>query len=157
MLSTMDLSSIDWPNVTATLIAAAIGGKVAMSIARAQMNEIRAIEQDRIRRELGRELIEAVDSYVHIPYRGAADETLERQRLRRRILSLTALLVPEQFNPVEDHLNRVDKWWRGRETGLSVRGVGYTATEEFMSRFKQTLFAEVFKTHIRVSETPPAS
>jgi len=32
MLSTMDLSSIDWPNVTATLIAAAIGGKVAMSV-----------------------------------------------------------------------------------------------------------------------------
>lgn len=70
---------MDWSNIFATLVASMIGGLVATSIARRQINATMQVERDKSRREVALELLESVDSYVHIAYRGGAEERLERQ------------------------------------------------------------------------------
>ncbi len=85
----MPLDTIDWPNITATLAAAAMGGWVAASVAKRQITAAVQVERDKAKREAGRELLESIDSYLHIAYRGDGDQRWERQRLRRKIISLT--------------------------------------------------------------------
>lgn len=97
----MPLCTIDWPNITATLAASIIGGLIAAYVARGQIRAAMQVERDKARRETALELLESMDSYVHIAYRGEdAQQHWERQRLRRRIISLTVLTLPEQLTPV---------------------------------------------------------
>jgi len=139
---------IDWPNIVATLAAALIGGLIASKVARHQIQANQQVEREKIRKETARELIEAIDSYVHIAYRDSSDAaTLERQRLRKRILSLTALTAPDRFQHVKDHLIGIDRWWRQKQPGFSgpyVAGFGLTATQTFFESLKTDLFCQVF-------------
>jgi hypothetical protein len=77
-----------------------------------------------------RDLIESLDSFLHIAYRGDGPERLERERLSRRILSLVALCMPERFEPMQQHLALIDQWWRAKRSGSAQRprGVGYSVT-----------------------------
>lgn len=136
---------IDWPNIVATVAAAVIGGWIAARIAQRQTEAMQQVELQKFRSHAARELIEAVDSYVHIAYR-SKDEAgkLERQRLRRRIVSLTAEVLPEKVEPVQEHLDGIEKWWRAKRGGLAPKGMGYTATEIFFDGFKEDLFEQVF-------------
>lgn len=138
---------IDWPNVVATLFAAGVGGWVASSIARSQMKATLQVEREKARKDSARELVEAVDSYVHIAYRDqeGGQSKYERQRLRRRILSLCVLTLPKRFADVQEHLDAIDRWWLRRcgMVGVPVAGVGYTATNAFFEGFKTQLFREV--------------
>ncbi len=137
---------IDWPNITATLIAAAIGGLIASKVARHQIEANQRAEREKVRRETARELIEAIDSYVHIAYRDQSDASpQERQRLRKRILSLVALTLPDNFPPVREHLDGIDRWWWQKQSGgTSAKGFGLTATNQFFEKLKSELFSQVF-------------
>ena len=147
----MPLDTIDWPNITATLAAAAMGGWVAASVAKRQITAAVQVERDKAKREAGRELLESIDSYLHIAYRGDGDQRWERQRLRRKIISLTLLTLPEQAASVQEHLDAVDGWWRQQAGGPRVKGVGFTATEQFFNNLKQTLFSVIFGTIVQLT------
>lgn len=147
------MSEIDWANTAATLISAVMGGWIASNIAKRQADVTNQVEQEKLRKEAARELIESMDSFLHIAYRGTDHESrMERQRLRRRIQSLAVLSLPDQFVAIQDHLDLVEGWWRSREGGPRVKGVGVTATESFFDGIKSRLFKEVFK--IDVSFNP---
>lgn len=151
----MTLSAIDWPNIVATLTAACLGGLIAAHVAKRQIDAAQRVDFDRTRRDTARELIEAIDSFLHIAYRGEQPvDKLERQRLRRRILSLTALVMSGRFNAVQDHLNLVDRWWGQRRGGPRVAGAGFTATETFFTELKEGIFLEVFGTRVHLTATP---
>jgi len=153
----MPLETIDWPNITATLAAAAMGGWVAASVAKRQITAALQVERDKAQREAGRELLESIDSYLHIAYRGDGDLRWERQRLRRKIISLTLLTFPQQAASVQEHLDAVDAWWRQQAGGPRVKGVGFTATEQFFNGIKQTLFSEVFGTTVQFTAVTDSS
>jgi hypothetical protein len=98
----MPLNVIDWPNIAATLASACVGGLIAAGIAGRQIKASHAAERDKTRRECARDLIESIDSFLHIAYRNETHEArLERQRLRRRILSLLATCLPERFEATQ--------------------------------------------------------
>jgi hypothetical protein len=146
-LATSVFGAVDWPNLVATLSAAVLGGWIASRIAQRQMTASAEAERDKTRRELARDLIESIDSYLHIAYRGSGEDRFERQRLHRRILSLIALVMPAEFTATQNHLDAVELWWRAKTNPtLKPRGVGLTATETFCIALKQRLFAEVFGT-----------
>ena len=145
---------IDWPNITATLAAAAIGGWVAAGVAKRQIQASLEVEREKVRKETSKELIEALDSFVHIAYRHDSEEKRhERQRLRRRILSLTALALPARFADTQSHLDMIDRWWwkQKHPSAPPVTGAGYTATNEFFETVKTDLFREVFGQRIEFS------
>ncbi|WP_078120443.1 hypothetical protein [Thiosocius teredinicola] len=132
--------NIDWLNAGSTLIAAAIGGIIAARVATYQTRATLKAEQDGRKQETARELLEAIDSFMHIAYRG---EHEERQRHCRRVLTLSALLIPDQFDAIQSRLNYVHLWHR-REEGDKPRGIGLTATEGFFAKIKQHLFQTIF-------------
>lgn len=143
---------IDWLNIVATLVAAAIGGGVAVLVAQQQMRASESAEQRKRRSAAGLELVDTLDSYLHVAYRG---DPLDRQRLRRRILSLTALAMPVRFDAMQTHLELVDRWWASKKrNGPPVRGAGLSATDEFFRDFKQMLFLEVFGTSVQLVPSP---
>jgi len=146
---------IDWPNVTATLVAALLGGWVATKIAKSQIQAMTQAEREKMRKETGLELMEAIDSFMHIAYRDQDEQSrFERQRLRRRILSLTALTLPDSFQSVQQHLDGIERWWRhkqGEFTGSPPAGMGYTATSSFFEALKTNLFVEIFDQRIQFS------
>lgn len=143
---------IDWANTAATLISAVMGGWIASNIAKRQADATNQVEQEKVRKEAARDLIESMDSFLHIAYRGADHESrMERQRLRRRIQSLAVLSLPEQFMAIQDHLDLVESWWRQRNGGPRVKGAGVTATEGFFDGIKSRLFKEVFKIDVAFS------
>ena len=145
---------IDWPNIVATLAAAAIGGWVAAGVANRQIQTSLQVEREKVRKETSKELIEAIDSFVHIAYRHDSEEKRrERQRLRRRILSLTALALPERFADTQRHLDLIDRWWwkQSHPAAMPVQGAGYTATNDFFEAVKTQLFREVFGQRIEFS------
>lgn len=61
---------IDWANVMATLASAAIGGWIAAKIAQRQSEAAFKAEQEKVRKEAARDLIESMDPFLHIVYRG---------------------------------------------------------------------------------------
>ncbi|CTP92549.1 hypothetical protein [Xanthomonas graminis] len=146
---------IDWPNILATLAAAAIGGWVAAGVASRQIQASLQVEREKVRQETSKELIEAIDSFVHIAYRHDNEEKRhERQRLRRRILSLTALALPEQFSDTQRHLDMIDRWWWRKQYQPSappIQGTGFTATNDFFEGVKTRLFRDVFGQRIEFS------
>jgi hypothetical protein len=151
----MNFAAIDWPNIVATLASACLGGWIASRIAVSQMAAAQAAERAKSRREIARELIEAIDSLLHIAYRdNTNDGTLQRQRLRRRILSLVAMCIPERFVDTQDHLDRIDAWWHARQrAGVRPTGMGFTATEDFFYGIKSELFEAVFGMKAPLSRT----
>lgn len=149
---------IDWVNAMATLASAAMGGWIAAGVAQRQSEAAIRAEQEKVRKEVARDLIEAMDSFLHIAYRGEdLNSRLERQRLRRRIQSLAALSVPERFADIQGHLDIVDGWWRSREGGPKVRGAGVSATEHFFDQIKGALFTEVFRVDVQLRQSDGAS
>lgn len=143
------LGSVDWPNIVATLAAAVLGGWIATRIAQRQIAASQKVEADKIRRELAREWIETVDSYLHIAYRS---ERMQRQLLRRRMLSLTALVMPQRFDAVQAHLDGVEQWSRARQFNLPrPSGLGYSATEAFFVDLKEALFGEAFGVQFKLT------
>ena len=149
---------IDWANVMATLASAAMGGWIAAKVAQRQSEAAIRAEQEKVRKEVARDLIEAMDSFLHIAYRGEdPNSRLERQRLRRRIQSLAALSVPERFADIQGHLDIVDGWWRSREGGPRVRGAGVSATEHFFDQIKGALLTEVFRVNVQLSQPDGSS
>ncbi|KRG63654.1 hypothetical protein ABB27_17410 [Stenotrophomonas terrae] len=146
---------IDWPNVMATLCAALIGGLVATKVAKGQVQAMLQAEREKSQKETALELLESIDSFVHIAYRGGDEQSrLERQRLRRRMLSLTVLTVPNRFTDLQSHLDGVDRWWFRKNNGgtQKIADVGYTATNDFFERLKTDLFCEVFGQKISFSD-----
>ncbi|MDM7553382.1 hypothetical protein [Xanthomonas fragariae] len=145
---------IDWPNIVSTLVAAAIGGCVAACVASRQIEASLQVEREKVRKETSKELIEAIDSLVHIAYRHDSEEKRhERQRLRRRILSLTALALPERFSDTQRHLDLIDRWWwkQSHPASPAVQGAGYTATNGFFEGVKTQLFCDIFGQRIEFS------
>lgn len=63
------MSTIDWPNIAATLASAFIGGLIAAGVAGRQIKASHSAERDKTRRECARDLIESIDSFLHIAYR----------------------------------------------------------------------------------------
>lgn len=148
------LNAIDWPNIVATVAAAVLGGWIASRVAQRQIHAAQAAERDKARRDVARDLIESVDSYLHIAYRGGDQERLERQRLRRRILSLTAIVLPDRFAAMQEHLDLVERWWRAKSNpAKKPRGVGYSATEAHFIDLKQAVFVEVFGARVQLSRS----
>lgn len=148
------LSTIDWPNIAATLASAFIGGLIAAGVAGRQIKASHSAERDKTRRECARDLIESIDSFLHIAYRSETpDSRLERQRLRRRILSLLVMCLPERFDATQTHLDGIDTWWRRRRSNSAQRiaGMGFTATEQFFDDLKSSLFEEVFGIRVVLS------
>lgn len=146
---------IDWPNVIATLCAALIGGLVATKVAKGQVQAMLQAEREKSQKETALELLEAIDSFVHIAYRGADEQSrLERQRLRRRMLSLTVITMPTRFAGLQSHLDTVDRWWFRKNSGgtQKIADVGYTATNEFFERLKADIFCEIFGQKILFSD-----
>jgi hypothetical protein len=155
----MPVNAIDWTNIVATLASACIGGLIAAGIAGKQIKAAQTTERDKSRRENARDLIESIDSYLHIAYRDSSPEgRLERQRLRRRILSLLVLCLPERFEATQKHLDDIDKWWQHRRSGIGHRpnGVGFTATEVFFDELKSALFEQVFGTRVALTRSNEA-
>jgi hypothetical protein len=145
------VNAIDWTNIVATLASACIGGLIAAGIAGRQIKASQAAERDKTRRECARDLIESIDSFLHIAYRNDTVEArLERQRLHRRILSLLATCLPESFEATQQHLDGIDGWWRRRRRpgAQRVPGFGITATENFFGDLKSELFEQVFGTRV---------
>ena len=149
----MSLPSIDWPNIAATLTATTLGGLIAVFVAQRQIKASQANEHQRVLREVARDLIESLDSFLHIAYRGGDEERRERERLARRILSLCALSIPERFDVMQEHLGLVDQWWRVKhnKSDRRVRGVGYSATQLLFVDVKESLFRQVFGVTVRLT------
>jgi hypothetical protein len=149
----MNLFAIDWPNIAATLTATVLGGLIAVFVAQRQIKASQANERQRIVRDIARDLIESLDSFLHIAYRGDGEEHRERERLARRILSLCALCIPERFDAMQEHLGLVEQWWRAKRknNGRRVRGVGYSATQGLFAEIKESLFLQVFGVTVRLT------
>nr|WP_238396060.1 hypothetical protein [Xanthomonas fragariae] len=136
------------------MVAAAIGGCVAACVASRQIEASLQVEREKVRKETSKELIEAIDSLVHIAYRHDSEEKRhERQRLRRRILSLSALALPERFSDTQRHLDLIDRWWwkQSHPASPAVQGAGYTATNGFFEGVKTQLFCDIFGQRIEFS------
>ncbi|BBP01671.1 hypothetical protein [Sulfuriferula nivalis] len=138
---------IDWTNIVATLTSAMLGGWIASRIATYQTQAtVRSNEQNQ-KQEVARDLLEAIDSFIHVAYRG---ESSERQRHSRRIRTLCALVLPSEFEEINNHLKKVEAWHRA-ESNDRPRGMGISATDKLLSATKQRIFLDVFNQRLDLS------
>lgn len=144
---------IDWINAGSTLVAAAIGGAIAARVATFQTRATFAAEQASRTQQTARDLLEAIDSYIHIAYRGDREE---RQRCERRVLTLSALVTPARFDAIQDHFELVNKWHQWKtNSGPKPHGIGLSATETFFEDVKQALFRTIFGVQLKSSDRGP--
>lgn len=154
----MTTPDFDWPNIAATLISSIIGGLVAVYAARLQNQVTGKVEEDRMLKEITLELIDSIDSYLHIAYRDYSPETsYERQRLRRRIQSLTAVALYEEYEKTKGHLDKINLWWLNKNSNQetsSIKGIGYTASEDFFQVLKNKLHKKAFGINLPITNIP---
>ena len=128
----------DWADVTATMLSTIIGGVLASRVATYQTRATLKAEERRRQQAIARDMLETIDSYVHIAFRG---ETTERQRLDRRLRTLSKMILPEAYGSTDEHLLAVARW---HSNTSKPKGTGFSATTEFFDTIKQRLFAKFF-------------
>ncbi|MFA6095007.1 MAG: hypothetical protein WC757_03945 [Candidatus Paceibacterota bacterium] len=135
-----------------------MGGLVAVYAARLQNQATGRDGVDRMLKAITLELIDTIDSYLHIAYRDDSRQSpFERQRLRRRIQSLTSVALPEEYETTKDHLDKIHFWWLNKDKSQSTsptKGIGYTASESFFQALKNKLNKKAFGIDIAPSKTP---
>ena len=141
---------IDWPNALSTLIAAAMGGWIAATIAKKQIATTIELENSKRLHGLAYELLDTLDTYLNIAFRG---EDTERQRYSKKIVTLSAILIPGESNNLQKHFNAVESWHSARKNGTAKPpGVSYNATRQYIEATKQHILQKIFNVSLVAAE-----
>lgn len=126
-------------NIIVPLGSALIGGTAAYQIAKKQTVALQKIEKAKWHKEVVFELIENIDSFIDIAYRQDQEEYKnQRQKLKRRIISLLAFTLPNKRDAVETHTIAVFSWHKG------IKGqVNYRDTTAFFETLKNELLQTI--------------
>jgi len=126
-------------NIIVPLGSALIGGTAAYQIAKKQTVALQKIEKAKWHKEVVFELIENIDSFIDIAYRQDQEQYKnQRQKLKRRIISLLAFTLPDQRETVEAHIITIFSWHKG------VKGqVNYGNTTDFFEALKNQLLKTI--------------
>lgn len=140
-------------SIVVPIVAALLGAFIANQVAKNQIKTMLQLEKERVLKEATFELIDAIDSFVHISYRKSVEQE-ERQRLRRRILSLLALVDKDSFEMTSFELYKVEHWYKvqissdnpdDKKLQLSrYPNIGFTSTNKFFAELKKDIMKKVY-------------
>jgi hypothetical protein len=137
--------NIDWLNVLSTLVATFVGGLAGSWFAsrathrQTQLN-LQASEFQ-WQKERAFELIDVVDEFVNYAWRKETLTLPERDRLTRRLLVLSAIVLPEYVSEIRSQTQEVRKYHINKEHNTT-----FPAVEKYFNGIRQTLLKKITAT-----------
>ena len=123
-------------------MATLTGAAVAILVARHQSESVRSVEEKKQKEQRAFEFLNAVDGYVNCSFRGG---DVDRQLQSKKVLTLSALVLPARFPEIQRVLNDVEHYHYVKNSGSGARKKAtFKSTREFFDQCRVAVFKDFF-------------